>query len=213
MLLVLFAIPPLLRKVNANVRLERWVSKQPNFSIMIRFAFVLIAIVAAISEKLGFHAIIGSFIAGLIMSELLSSSSPVEKQLESFGYGFFIPIFFILIGSKINLPAIFANFSNTKTLILIIVVGLSVKIIGTGIAAKLSKFSWRESISMGLFHTARLSLIIAVAEVGHDLGVIDEALFSSFMILAVISAVIGPTLGKVILLYPTVKPRDAKATF
>ncbi len=60
-------------------------------------------------------------------------------------------------------------------------------------------------ISMGFLHTARLSLIIAVAEIGRELNLVDENLFSSFMIVAIVSAIIGPVAGKYMLKKEPVK--------
>jgi len=51
---------------------------------------------------------------------------------------------------------------------------------------------------MGFIQPAKLSLIIAVAEIGQELGLVDENLFSSFMIAAIVTDIIGPFTGKYI---------------
>jgi hypothetical protein len=52
---------------------------------------------------------------------------------------------------------------------------------------------------MGFFHASRLSLIIAAVEIGRSEGLISETLYSSFIFLAIVSAIMGPLAGKHIL--------------
>ncbi len=199
LIIIIFLIPWIIRKNNIREKIESWVSKKAHFETEVRFSFALIVILAAISEELGFHSIMGAFIAGLIISELTPKASILEKKLESFGYGFFIPLFFIFMGAKINIPSLFSNLANMEILGIIIAVGLLSKIAGVAFISKIRGFDFRESIALGLFHTARLSLIIAAVEVGSKMGLINENLFSSFMILAIVSAILGPSLGRHIL--------------
>jgi Kef-type K+ transport system membrane component KefB len=49
---------------------------------------------------------------------------------------------------------------------------------------------------MGFMHAARLSLIIAAVEIARNLDYIDEVLYTSFILLALASAVVGPTIAK-----------------
>lgn len=96
-LLVLFVIPLILNKSRVKKKIAVWIEKRSRFAIMVRFSFALLVILAAVSEELGFHSIIGAFIAGLIISEITPRACQLEEKLESFGYGFFIPFFFLLI--------------------------------------------------------------------------------------------------------------------
>ncbi len=198
LILLLFLIPHFINKMeNFQKRIQVWLCDEAHFEQGVRFSFALIATLVTLSDKLGFHAIIGAFIAGLIISEIMPKERGLlEKKLESFGYGFFIPLFFILVGAKVNLPAILSNVKNLEFLAVIILVGIASKVVGVSIASNVSGFSLRESLSMGFLHSARLSLIIVGVEIGSELGLIDENLFSIFMILAVVSAILCPSIGK-----------------
>ena len=199
LLLVLFILPIILNRSNVRKRIAKWLGERSRFAIMVRLSFALLVMLAAVSEELGFHSIVGAFIAGLIISEITPKACQLEEKLESFGYGFFIPFFFILVGSRIDIPSLFTNLANIRMLFIILGIALFSKFISVTLASKAVNFNWKESISMGFFHTARLSLIIAVAEIGRELGLVDDDLFSSFMIIAIISAIIGPVIGKYIL--------------
>ncbi len=199
LLLVLFILPIILNRSRVRERIAKWLGERSRFAIMVRLSFALLVILAAVSEELGFHSIVGAFIAGLIISEITPEACQLEEKLESFGYGFFIPFFFILVGSRIDIPSLFTSLANIRMLFIILGIALFSKFISVTLASKAVNFNWKESISMGFFHTARLSLIIAVAEIGRELGLVDDDLFSSFMIIAIISAIIGPVIGKYIL--------------
>jgi len=207
-ILLLFIIPWLINKWNIQKKIENWLSKEAHFEMQVRFTFALIFILAAISGHLGFHSIIGAFIAGLIISELQSTSIldfllkrklALENKLESFGYGFFIPLFFVLIGAKVNLPALFSNLDKIQLLVIVIIVAIFAKIIGVSFIAKIKGFALRECFALGSFHSARLSLLIAISEIASRLGLIDNNLFSIFVILAIISAIVGPSIGKLLI--------------
>jgi Kef-type K+ transport system membrane component KefB len=75
-------------------------------------------------------------------------------------------------------------------------VGMLSKAVSVATATKLSGMDMRKSMAFGLFHTARLSLILAAADISIRLGLIDERIFSIFVILALVSATVAPALGK-----------------
>ncbi len=198
-ILALFFLPWCIRKRKLRRKITLRLSRDSLFDIEVRLAFALIFVLAAISAQLGFHAIIGGFIAGLIASEVLPHRILKEEKLQSFGYGFFIPMFFIFTGARVDLPGVFSDISNLTVLLAIVAAGIFSKVIGVGIAARFSGFKIRESIALGIFHSARLSLIIAAADISIRLGFISENLFAMLIILAVVSATIAPAVGRRVL--------------
>ncbi len=199
-MVTLLLLPWVLSREVVRHRIVAKITEEAHFDIEVRIAFALIFLLAATSSLLGFHAIIGAFIAGLIVSEVIPKHVQIEEKLQSFGYGFFIPLFFILVGARADLPVLFSSARDIGILVLIIVVALLSKVIGAAAAAKLIGFKRRESLAFGIFHGGRLSLIIAAAEVSRGLGFIGDTLFASLVILAIVSATAAPTIGKRILL-------------
>jgi len=84
---------------------------------------------------------------------------------------------------------------------MILVIGAAIlsKVLGVTFALLANSFNFRESLAMGFFHSARLSLIIAAVNILHVEGFISLNLFSMFVFLAIVSAILGPSLGKFIL--------------
>jgi Kef-type K+ transport system membrane component KefB len=196
---VLFLIPWFIKKQKIRRKLTIKFWKKQEFDMEMRAAFAFIFLLGAISFKLGFHSIIGAFIAGLLISEILPKYILQEEKLQSFGYSFFIPLFFIFTGAKVNLVPVFSSLNNLALLGAIIATGLLAKAVSVTIASRLSGFKMKQSLAFGLFHTARLSLIIAAVDISLKLELIDDNLFSIFIILIVISAILAPSLGKYIL--------------
>jgi len=198
-ILVIFLIPWVIRKRRLRHKFTIKLWKKQYLELEMRAAFALIFLLAAASFELGFHAIIGAFIAGLMVSEILPRATLQEERLQSFGYSFFIPMFFIIIGAKVNLIPVFTNLNNIVILLVIVVVGFLSKTLSVFFAGKMIGLQNNESLAFGFFHTARLSLIIAAANIFLKLGLIDDNLFASLIVLAVISAITAPSLGKLIL--------------
>jgi Kef-type K+ transport system membrane component KefB len=205
----LFLIPWAVSRWNFQDWLESWLFEEPHFEDAVRFSFATVFLLAAVSDALGFHGITGAFIAGLVISEIAPGSSSIEDRLESFGYGFFIPLFFVITGARVDVPALVSNAGHLRVLAALIVVGIAVKVVAVWAASRWQGLTNQESLAFGLFHSARVSLIIAAAEAGRSIGLLSETTFGMFIVLSIVSALLGPFLGKLVL---THDPEDHAAT-
>jgi CPA2 family monovalent cation:H+ antiporter-2 len=195
----LFLVPWIINKRKWRRKITAKLFRKGYFEMEMRVSFALIFLLGAVSLQLGFHSIIGAFIAGLLISEILPRATLESEKLQSFGYGFFVPLFFIFTGAKVNLLVVFTNLNNVTMLLVIIAVGMLAKIVSVAAASRLSGVNMRRSLAFGLFHTAMLSLILAMADISIRLGLIGERLFSIFVILALVTSTVAPALGKYIL--------------
>lgn len=158
-----------------------------------RGAFVLAILFMALAQGLGIEYILGSFLAGVIVSALSSGkSSDLREKLDAIGYGFFVPIFFIMVGVGFNLPALLS--SGRALLLVPILIGVAYAVKLVPILIFRLQFSWRETLGAGFLMSARLSLIIAAAAIGLELGVITEAVNSAVILVAVITCTVSPVL-------------------
>jgi len=170
-----------------------------------RAVFALILIFVALSEQLGAEHILGAFLAGVIVS-LLRPRKEFIKQLDSFGYGFLIPIFFVMIGVKFDLWTLFEEPSTFIFIpILLLALYLS-KMIPILILKKW--FTWKEVLGSGVLLTSTLSLVIAAVEIGKELNLITNQLYSAFILVAILTCIISPIIfGKLV---PKTKGEDKK---
>lgn len=154
-----------------------------------RGVFALILFFVALSESLGAENILGAFLAGVLVS-LLSPKKEFIHQLDSFGYGFLIPIFFVMVGVNLDLRVLFSNVSVLLLLPLLVVFLYAARIIPTLILKKW--FSWQESAISGVLLASTMSLAIVIASVAKEFGLIDEALSGAIILLSLISCLISP---------------------
>jgi len=159
--------------------------------IKIRIAFTIMLIFVALAEMLGTEIILGAFLAGAIIS-LLSTHEDNETmhQLESFGFGFFIPIFFIMVGVDFNLEALASSSQALLLLPILLIAAILVKVLPSLVFR--FNFGWRETLSAGTLLSARLSLIIAASAIGLRLGVITEPVNAAIILVAIITVTLAP---------------------
>ncbi|SIS77113.1 monovalent cation:proton antiporter family protein [Salimicrobium salexigens] len=161
--------------------------------IGMRAVFTLIMILVGLSESLGAENILGAFLAGVLVS-LLSPNKEMVQQLDSFGYGFLIPIFFVMIGVELDIWGLFSNPSVVLLIPLLFLGLLLSKLIPVMVLKKW--YDWRTVAGSGFLLTSTLSLVIAAAKIGERIGVIDGEMASSLILLAIIACIFTPVLFK-----------------
>jgi trk system potassium uptake protein TrkA len=159
--------------------------------IKLRGSFVLALVFIALAESLGIEIILGAFLAGVIVSMLSKGEGTIlQEKLDAIGYGFFIPIFFIMVGVSFDLPALLSSSRALFLVPLLIGIAYVVKLIPALLYGL--QYSWRETLAAGTLLSARLSLIIAAAAIGLRLGVISDAVNSTITLVAVITCTLSP---------------------
>ncbi|QDP41884.1 monovalent cation:proton antiporter family protein [Radiobacillus deserti] len=158
-----------------------------------RAIFTLLMVLVGLSESLGAENILGAFLAGVLVS-LLSPDKETIHQLDSFGYGFLIPIFFVMVGVDLDIWALFED-STIFLLIPLLFIGLLMsKFFPVMVLRKW--YDWKTVMGAGFLLTSTLSLVIAAAKVGERIGVIDNRMSSALILLAIIACIITPILFK-----------------
>ncbi|VUT27696.1 MAG: glutathione-regulated potassium-efflux system protein KefB [Candidatus Syntrophoarchaeum sp. GoM_oil] len=174
-------------------RLSNFFKSDHPSEIGVRACFALLLIFVVLSEALGAEAVLGAFLAGVMLSGLFGGGTVLEQKLYGIGYGFLIPIFFITVGINFNLSAMVSG-EGIYLIPVILAIALIVKIIPSLIL--LTKYTLKESISAGVLLSSRLSMMIAVAAVGLELGLIDTKLESAIILLAILTSITCPIIFK-----------------
>lgn len=161
--------------------------------IGIRAVFALIIMLVALAEGVGAENILGAFLAGVIVSLLGPDEDMVEK-LDSFGYGFFIPIFFIMVGVDLNIPMLIKEPSLLLIIPFLILAFLISKLIPVFYIRRW--FDMKTTISSAFLLTSTLSLVIASAKIAEKLGTISSEISGILILSAVITCVFVPIIFK-----------------
>jgi Kef-type K+ transport system membrane component KefB len=161
--------------------------------IQVRGALALMVLFVALAESLGAEAILGSFLAGAVISSLSQKEGTnLRAKLDTIGYGFFVPVFFITVGASFDLDALRSSRDNLIQIPLLILVAYAVKILPALVLR--ASYSLRDCLAAGVLLSSRLSLIIAASLIGLELGVIDAATNAAFILVAVTTSVVSPML-------------------
>ena len=159
--------------------------------IKVRAAFSTLLIFVVLAETLGIEIIVGAFLAGAIVALFRTPEDrALSSQLEAIGFGFFIPIFFIMVGVDFNLPALLSSTGALLSVPLLLIAAVVVKIV-PGLLFRLNH-TWREALAAGILMCPRLSLIIAAAAIGEKLGIIDESVNAGIVLVAIVTVTAAP---------------------
>jgi len=169
---------------------ERLFSSNDPSELGIRASLALMFVTVGLSYALGVEPILGSFLAGTVFAFIFRHRGSLEQQLSGFSYGFLIPIFFINVGLSFEL-----NVLMEPGVLL-----LSLELIGAAVVVKLlppflilRRLPFREVLASGVLLSSRLSLVIAVATIGLNLGLMGAELHSSVILLAMVTSTFAPT--------------------
>ena len=169
--------------------------------IRIRAAIVLFVGFAAVAEELGLEVILGTFIAGAIISLLdhdeVMTHPDFRRKLEAMGFGFFIPVFFVTSGVRFDLDALLANASNLAMVPVFVLALLIVR----GVPALLygRVLDRRRTLVAGILQATSLPFIVAATAIGLELGLLDAAESAALIGAGLLSVLIFPVLGLTLL--------------
>lgn len=146
---------------------------------------------AALTERLGIHAVLGAFIAGIAIGDSVKLNEKAREIIHQFVSNIFAPLFFVSIGLKVNFVQ---NFDLSITLIVLAIAYFG-KISGASLGAKLGGFSWRESLAIGFGLNARGAMEIILGTLALEAGLINETIFVALVIMALLTSITsGPAL-------------------
>ncbi len=177
---------PRLRKIFENKK-----RSMDRFERDLRITFVVLIGTVIMFEIIGLHAIVGAFLAGLILSEIIQEKALKEK-IYVMAYGLFIPVFFVMIGVDINIEAFLAA-QNIVLLVLIILLGSMLSKFASGwISGKIVGFTSLQSTLVGGTCIPQLSTTLAVITIGQQYNLLPEELVTTLIILSVVTIFVSP---------------------
>lgn len=175
----------------------KWIdTKYPHTRRIPIAGLALCFIMAYVAEVyFGIADITGAYVAGIILCSIKDSNYIAEK-MDTNSYMLFGPVFFASIGLKTDLESI----DSTLLLfsIAFVIVALITKIIGCGLMAKLCKFSWRDSLKVGVGMMTRGEVALIVSQKGLSVGLLTPIYFTAVILLIIISSIATPIILKVL---------------
>jgi Kef-type K+ transport system membrane component KefB len=146
----------------------------------------------AIASALGFEAVLGAFVIGIVFGQIRGVPDEVHERLESFAMAVFTPIFFAVAGLKVNLLHLL-RIDLILIAISVMVTVIFAKGLGTYLGARLigGKNHWN-GMSFATSLNTRGAMDIIIATIGLSLGVLSQDMFSIIVLMAITTALIMP---------------------
>lgn len=182
----------------AGSKIAHFVKTRSNttYQTMVRFTMLILVLLLAISEIFHLDIVLGAFAAGFVMGAIIpEGDEELETKLNGAAYGFFIPLFFIVSGAKVNILAIGDNPVLLVVFIiaLMMVRGIPVFIMLT--TDKRCELSAHNRWTVALYCTTALPLVVAITSIGTNMGFFSQDTASVLVAAGAITVFLMPFLA------------------
>jgi Kef-type K+ transport system membrane component KefB len=182
--------------VRHSMRLSAVITRLADTSaqIRVRLTVLLVAGLALAAQQLGFEAILGAFLAGLLVRALDPDPGRTHPlypvKLEAVGFGLLVPVFFVTSGLTLDLRGLAAQ----PSALLLVPVFLAALLLVRGLPALAfaGELSRREVVAVALLQATSLPFLLAAVEIGEEMGLLDPAVGAGLVAAGLVSVLVLP---------------------
>jgi Kef-type K+ transport system membrane component KefB len=168
--------------------------------IRVRAAFVLLIGFTALADQVGLATILGAFAAGALLA-MIDRDEMTHPQfrlkLEAAGFGVFIPVFFVTSGLRFDANALFASTSTVARVPLFLLAIYLAR--GLPAIVYVRMLGRSRSVIAGVLQATTLTFTVTATQIGLQLGVVSQASAAGLVAAGLLSVLISPALGLVLL--------------
>lgn len=161
----------------------------------VRICILIQAMFVALAAKFALNVVFGAFAAGMVVG--LASKGErgllLRQKLDAIGYGFFIPIFFIVAGMRFDVSALWA--SPLVPVQLIALLGLLVLVRGAPVLLYKRALSSANKLPFALYSATGLPLIVIITEIGVSSGLMATDRAAVLVCAGMISVLLFPIIA------------------
>ncbi|MEJ2468916.1 MAG: cation:proton antiporter, partial [Campylobacterales bacterium] len=158
-------------------------NREQDVRLSIGILFLLVAIMLYLDLELAFAA----FIAGMFIPTFFEHKRELPEKLESFGFGFLVPLFFIYIGTTFDLSALMMDGLISKALMVTFLM-IAIRLIAAQIFTP--AMGWRDALRIGLSHAMPLTLLIAITSLAYYNHSIDKLHYYALILASLFEVII-----------------------
>jgi Kef-type K+ transport system membrane component KefB len=177
----------------------------------VRLSVFILGGLVFLAIEVGFDFVLGAFAAGLVVGLALNSpeAAPVRMRLEGVGFGFLIPIYFVVTGMNFDLDSLL---TPTGLGLAALFLGLFVVVRGTPSLLWLRDLGPRRTLSLALCAATGLPLIVAIVGIGTERGAIADDVGTSLIGAGMISVLLFPLIATAVASRESSRLGDARST-
>jgi Kef-type K+ transport system membrane component KefB len=151
------------------------------------YAMVLCFIFVALASVLHVNIVFGAFLAGVVIG--LMPEEKIEKgraDIKKIALAFFIPLYFAIVGARIDL----IHYFDLKLFLGVLFFAILSATAGTLLAARVVTRDWLSGINLAVAMNTRGAVGIVVATIALDSGIINEPFFVVLVSIAVVTTLL-----------------------
>jgi Kef-type K+ transport system membrane component KefB len=166
----------------------------------VRASMLLVVTFALAATQLGLDVLLGTFAAGVIVRTFVTGREETEEaqifkgKLEAIGFGFLVPVFFVVSGMRLRFDLFVQHPSSLLAIPVYLGLLLAVRGIPTYLVYR-RVLDAAERISLSLLAATGLPLIIVVTTIGSDAGYLSAQNAAALVTAGVLTVLILPTLA------------------
>ena len=165
----------------------------------LRISMALFFILIATMQWLEIDMVLGAFIAGIFISNFFSHKKELPHQLSTFGFGFLVPLFFIFVGTTLDLNLAFTHTILSHALWIVLAM-VGSRLISSFIAYY-SYLGFKSTILFSLGDSMPLTFLVAIATIAVKNGAIGQDEYASFIVAALMEGIVIMTLIQILMYF------------
>ncbi len=153
-------------------------------------AVLTMLVFGVVTQYLGVEAVLGAFVAGVVLNRSRFQNPEVLHHLESLTGAFFAPVFFATAGLRVDLGLL----NNSEAVLwaaVVLAVALIAKFVGAYTGALAAGQSKRAGTALGAGLNARGALEIVIATVALGLGVFNDTAYTVIVLVPMVTTVVA----------------------
>jgi Kef-type K+ transport system membrane component KefB len=189
-LLMLVLVRPFLKRIGNLYNSAEKITKP-----VVAIFFVTLLISSYLTEIIGIHALVGAFVAGVIMPDNMKFRNIFIEKVEDVSLVVLLPLFFVVTGLNTKIGLLNTEYL-WKTTGIIVLVAVGAKFISSALTARYVGQNWKDSLTLGAFMNTRGLMELIVLNIGLELGVLSPKIFAMMIIMALSTTFMtGPALN------------------
>jgi len=166
----------------------------------IRVSMALFFVLIAAMQYHGIDMVLGAFVAGVFVGNFFKHKKELPETLNAVGFGFLVPLFFVYVGTTLDLDVVF-KLEIIKHAMLIIVAMISVRMISSFVAYY-KYFGFKDTVLFSLSHSMPLTFLVAIATIAINTRAISMYDYYAFVLAAMVEGVGIMIVIKLIMHFP-----------
>jgi Kef-type K+ transport system membrane component KefB len=175
-----------------------WLAKtlQTSGQLPVRLCIALQALLATLAGAFGLNMVMGAFAAGMVVGLVSRNEqgSRLREKLDAIGYGFLVPIFFIVAGMRFDLAALWSGPLVPVQIIVLLVLLILVRGVPAWLYGK--ALAPEDKLPFALYSATGLPLIVIISELGVAHGLMAPGRAAVLVSAGMISVLLFPVLAE-----------------